>query len=205
MDQLLQITNIPIRVEIQIQRAQLQHDTQQPRVNVSRNRGGLTMKADPIRINLDTTKVRESVGAKGPDTLTKEFGAKGIQVSYDAIAKIVQNGNKLMDGISQTRKFSPSDLAKQTNLNSIETVLDFIPKDSPDISWDGGTLSIQYKADDLAFDWNTEGTSFTFVPGNVELHVTQYPDVQIEYIGEPIYFPPSAMAKLGYGELNARA
>ena len=31
-----------------------------------------------------------------------------------------------------------------------------------------------------------------FVPGNIELSILQYPDIEIEYVGGPIYVPPSA-------------
>ena len=62
----------------------------------------------------------------------------------------------------------------------------------PDISWDGGEMSIRYEMDKLNFDWRMEQMSFTFVPGDIEFTVTQQPDVIIKYVGGPLYVPPSA-------------
>lgn len=205
MEQLLQITTIPIQVEIQINHAKLNYNNQHPTVQVSRNQGGLTMKADPIRVQIDSQKARDSIGMKTSDTLSKEYGEKGLRVSYQAIAKIVQNGNKLLDGITETKKFTPADLARGNGISSIETALAFLPSASPDFSWEGGKLSIQYQADDLNFDWNTANrAAFEFIPGSVELRVTQWPDVQIEYVGGPIYCPPSADPNYVEPELDVR-
>ena len=46
--------------------------------------------------------------------------------------------------------------------------------------------------DKMNFDWRLNRTQFEFVPGDIEISVTQYPDVVIKYIGGPLYVPPSA-------------
>ena len=74
-----------------------------------------------------------------------------------------------------------------TNLN-----IKFLPTTGPDISWDGGELSIQYEMDKLNFDWRMNQMQFTFVPGDIEFTMTQRPDVIIKYVGGPLYVPPSA-------------
>ena len=37
-----------------------------------------------------------------------------------------------------------------------------------------------------------EQGNFKFIPGDIQLSITQQPDVLIEYIGGPLYVPPSA-------------
>ena len=77
--------------------------------------------------------------------------------------------------------------------------MDFLPKEGPDISWSGNTLSINYQASELNMDWNTAPEAkLEFVPGTVEFIVNQRPKLEIEYVGEPIYFPRSAAP--GYEE-----
>jgi len=46
--------------------------------------------------------------------------------------------------------------------------------------------------DKLNFDWRVNQPSFEFTPGDIELSVTQQPDVIIKYVGGPIYVPPSS-------------
>ena len=56
-------------------------------------------------------------------------------------------------------------LAKQQNLGNPTNVnIEFLPTVAPDISWDGGEMSIRYEMDKLNFDWRMEQMSFTFVP-----------------------------------------
>ena len=46
--------------------------------------------------------------------------------------------------------------------------------------------------DKLNFDWKFGEGDFKFTPGDIELTVTQRPEVIIKYIGGPIYVPPSS-------------
>lgn len=189
MDQLLSIKTTPISVEILIDNAQVKYNSRLPKVEVTRQEGGLQMKADPIKINIDTFEMRQSIGLKSTATLIEEVGQKGIKIAYQATAKFAQEGNELADpnGMS-IAQIAASKLNKQ-----VETALDFLPKDGPDISWDGGKLSIHYQMDKLDMDWDTTGLeNFEFVPGKIEFEVKQLPKVEIEYLGGPIYVPPSA-------------
>jgi hypothetical protein len=62
----------------------------------------------------------------------------------------------------------------------------------PEISWDQGEIQIRYEMDKLNFDWRVGAGDFNFVPGDIEVSVTQQPDIIIKYIGGPLYVPPSA-------------
>ena len=53
-------------------------------------------------------------------------------------------------------------------------------------------LTIRYQMDKMNFDMKIANGNFEFIPGNINIEITQYPDVQIEYVGGPIYVPPSA-------------
>ena len=53
-------------------------------------------------------------------------------------------------------------------------------------------MQIRFEMDKLNFDWRMNQTSFEFTPGDIQISVTQQPDVQIKYVGGPLYVPPSA-------------
>ncbi len=189
MDQLLSIRTTPIAVEILIDNAHVKYNSRLPKVEVSRQEGGLQMKADPIKINIDTFEMRQSIGLKSNTTLINEAAQNGIKIAYQATATIAQEGNELAD----PNGMSIAQIAASKLNQQVETALEFLPKDGPDISWDGGKLSIHYQMDELNMNWDTAGlTNFEFIPGKIEFEVKQMPKVEIEYLGGPIYVPPSA-------------
>ncbi len=196
MNQLLSITTVPINIEVNVTRAELKQDSSAPKVQISKNPGGMQIKADPIKVQIDNSAARESLGYghKNIDTFAKDEADKGMRIAYEATATIVNEGNALAD-----RTATPSSLAAQKASKTLETVMDFLPKEGPDISWTGNTLSINYTADTLNMDWDVSPRpAMEFVPGSIEFVVNQLPKVEIEYTGEPIYFPASAAP--GYKE-----
>lgn len=202
MEQLLQIKTVPMEIEIIVNRAKLNYNTDLPKVKVTRENGGLKMKADPIKIQLDNTNVRNSIGMKNADTLTRDYAQRSIRISYQGVARMVQDGNKLLDA----QNYTPAQIAAEQNQRTIETVMSFLPSAGPDISWTGGTLSISYQADEMDFDWDIASSpSFEFVPGSVEFQVKTQARVDIEYVGRPIYCPPSADPLFEESELDVKA
>lgn len=202
MDQLLQISTVPIKIDVTVTRARLEYNNEAPKVQVSRERGGLRLQAQPIKINVDNQRMRDSINMKSPDKVTQDYADEGIRISYQATAKFVQDGNQLLDA----QHISPAQIATQQNSRSIETILSFLPSAGPDISWSGGTLNINYTADQMNFDWDTNPLAgFEFIPGSIEFVVKELPRVDIEYVGEPIYVPASANPNYVEPDLNVKA
>lgn len=196
MAQLLNITSVPINIEVNVTRAELKQESPAPTVHITKNPGGMQIQADPIKVQIDNTAARESLGYgyKNIDTFARDEAQKGIQVAYQAVATIVNEGDALGN-----LEATPGSIAASKANRTIEAVMDFLPKESPDISWSGNTLSINYKADSLSMDWDVSTRpEMEFVPGSIEFIVNQLPKVEIEYVGEPIYFPKSAAP--GYEE-----
>jgi hypothetical protein len=149
------------------------------------------MEARPARLNIDSYQARASVSPAGQRTsdVIRDEGQKGIRIAYQGTARIVEEGNQIARGSS------PVDIAVQNQRAgfSIETFMDFIPKTGPDFSYDAGVLNINYQVDDKNIDWeHLEAARLIFNPGSVEINVTEHARVEIEYVGEPIYVPPSA-------------
>ena len=53
-------------------------------------------------------------------------------------------------------------------------------------------MNIRYEMDKMNFDWRMQKMNFQFTPGDIEISVTQRPDVIIKYVGGPLYVPPSS-------------
>ena len=190
MKPLIEITTVPIQIEMKTTNAKLEYARGTAEMEVSRDKGGLQIKSRPIRVNIDTFEARNSITPTVMRSV-EQNAQKGIQASYKATATFAQQGELMMKtklGEEVITKFSRDSL-----LEGVQDVgLDFIPKVGPEITWDPGEMNIRYEMDKLNFDWKINGGSFEFIPGDIELTVTQRPEVIIKYIGGPIYVPPSA-------------
>ncbi|MCL2071824.1 MAG: DUF6470 family protein [Oscillospiraceae bacterium] len=190
---LLQITTVPVQIEINVTRASLESPGKQlPRMNVrTSKKGGFKMEATPAKLKIDTYEARSSVGLGGMNTadLIRDEAQRGIKLAYQGTARIVEDGNAVARGSSSVDIAVKNERAGQT----IQTIMEFIPKTGANISFDDGALNIRYEMDNVDINWeHLEASRLVFNPGRVEINVAQHPQIVIEYVGEPIYVPPSA-------------
>lgn len=190
---LLQITTIPIQIEIKVTNAKFEHSEEytQPKVNISTKNGGYVMEAEPLKLNIDTYEARKSLG---PGHMTdgdilEQKAQEGFSIAFQGTAKVAEEGDQLARGMS------PSEIALSNARAgaTVQTIMEFLPKENADITFDAGKLNIEYQMGSQEFDWDIHPESpLEFIPGSVEFIVRDRPRVEIEYIGDPIYVPPSA-------------
>jgi len=189
MEPLLKITTIPIKYELKIQRAKLEYSNSKSELITDRSKGGLTIKNRPTKLYLDTYDARNSVCPTTMESV-RQSAAMGKSAAMEATAAYAEEGAMLLDpNIS-----NPLDLifSQRAQKPTGEFGLQFLPNIGPNIEWSDPDLSMQYEMDRMSFDIKIANGHFEFIPGNVELSITQMPDVNIEYIGKPLYVPPSA-------------
>ena len=190
---LLQITTIPIKIEIKVTKATYEPavDETQPKVNITTKNGGFVMEAEPVKLNIDTYQARASVGYGSMNTgdLMAQKAKDGFSIAYQGTAKVVSEGDQLARGMTASEIAINNARAGAT----IETIMEFLPKEGAQITFDEGQLNIEYQMGSQEFDWDVlPQLPMRFIPGNVELIIQDRPRVEIEYIGDPIYVPPSA-------------
>jgi hypothetical protein len=191
MKPLLNIRSVPITIEHKTTRAALRHQTTQPAVTVSRQRGVRDMQTTPAKVNIDSYETRASMGLKTAPRTIQESADAGKQAALDATREQVDKGNYIMD--THGRGDPIPDYAMSQSVKVPDMLLTYMPSEKPQLSIEGGTISFNYTMDKLTFDWNTSSKPFLeFVPPSIEFNVTQYNEVVIEYVGDPIYVPPSA-------------
>lgn len=191
MQQLIEIKTVPISIEYRVTDCEYKPAKSTVEVEMSTEKGGLHMKSRPIKLNIDTFEARRSVNPTVKDCMTN-YANKGKQAAYEATARYAEEGQIYMDV-----KFTDEALRQISELrlgnNQHQTPnIRWIPDHPADISWEPGDLSIRYEMDKLNFDFKQNKQPLEFTPGNIELVVTQWPDVIINYIGGPLYVPPSA-------------
>ncbi|MCL1823572.1 MAG: DUF6470 family protein [Oscillospiraceae bacterium] len=189
---LLNITTIPISVEINVVKGELRNPkAPKPQIKIETGDGGIKIEASPAKINIDTYAARSSMGLGKLNSkdFYKREADKGKKLAYQGTARIVSEGNSLERGTS------PGQLAlknQRAGMN-IQTVMEYIPKADADITFEKGTLNINYKIRDVDINWeNLKTVPLEFRPGRVDINIRQMPKVIVEYTGGPIYVPPSA-------------
>jgi len=191
MEQLLQMRTTPIVLEMTVSKAKLEVSSEQPSCTMTRTKGTLQIEHTPPKLNIDTYEARSSMDLKSCARSVQDFGAQGVQAGYEATARIAEEGNMLMD--IQNKGNTIGEIAYQNMQSSLDTALAFLPSVPADISWDPQQLNMQYEMDKLSFDWRTKQLpEMQYTPASVEFHVKQYPKLEIQYIGKPMYVPPSA-------------
>ena len=190
MKPLIEITTVPIQIEMRTTHAKLEYARGTAEMEVTRDKGGLQIKSRPIRVNIDTFEARNSITPTLARSL-EQNAQKGQQAAYTATATFAQEGKLMME--TKLGEEVITKLAKDAYKDNIRDVaMDFLPSVGPEITWDVGEMNIRYEMDKLNFDWKIGGGSFEFTPGDIEFTVTQRPEVLIKYVGGPIYVPPSA-------------
>ena len=93
---LIEIKSVPIQIEMKLTHARLEYARGTADMQVSRDKGGLHIKSQPIRVNLDTFEARNSVV---PTTATsiQQAAQKGRQAVYQATAAYAQQGRMMME------------------------------------------------------------------------------------------------------------
>ncbi|MDE7361690.1 MAG: hypothetical protein K2N38_07135 [Oscillospiraceae bacterium] len=190
---LLQITTIPIQIEIKVTNAKFEHSEEytQPRVNIKTQNGNFVMQAEPLKLNIDTYEARKSLGFghMTDGDMLKQKAQEGFSIAFQGTAKVASEGDQLARGMS------PSEIALNNARAgaTVQTIMEFLPKEGADITFDAGKLNIEYQMGSQDIDWDVHPDSpLEFIPGSVEFIVRDRPRVEIEYIGDPIYVPPSA-------------
>ncbi len=192
MEQLIQITNVPIMIEMKTTMAQIQRKAQNVDLNISRSEGGgLKIKSSPIKVSIDTFEARNSIAPTTRRSI-EQAAEKGINAAYEATARMAKEGQMFLDAKLSGGKALDQIFAQSAQSPEREFIYSRIPTVPPEINWSDPDISIQYDMEKLNFDWRISRGDFEFVPGSIEFNITQRPEVKIEYIGSPIYVPPSA-------------
>ena len=121
--------------------------------------------------------------------MLQQKAQEGFSIAFQGTAKVAAEGDELARGVS------PSEIALNNARAgaTVQTIMDFLPKEGADVTFDQGQLNIEYQMGSQDIDWDiSQETPMEFIPGSVEFIVRDRPRVEIEYVGEPLYVPPSA-------------
>lgn len=201
MEQLLKITTIPLEYQLKIQKARLEYSNSSASLEMHKTPGGFSMKSRPAKLNLDTYEARNSVVPTVKRSISQR-AAEGLQTAQQTTAQYAQEGQQLLKS-GDGGELLGQIFRQRAQMPTGEFQLGFIPSAPVNITYQEPNLTLDYEMDKLKFDLKVAQGNYQFIPGDIEMSITQHPDVQIEYIGEPMYVPPSASPN--YEPLDVRA
>lgn len=84
-----------------------------------------------------------------------------------------------------------SGLLKQRLSNTESTQVAYIPvTNTGEIKWEPRSLQLEFQS--MQLDLKQLQKEYKFIPSQLKFEIEQYPSIQIEYLGDPVYVPPSA-------------
>ncbi len=187
--QLIKISHIPLEFEMKIEHPKLEMRQAKAQVQMETQAGQLRIESENIKVRLDTYEARRSIGLKTSGDLADELAQKGKQAASEATAQYAEIGNRMAQIHMDT---TLADAVYPRLIHHRDTALVFLPSVGPKIDWEPNQLSIDFQPAKVSMDPKLVSAEITYVPGSMSIEIKQYPKVEIEYLGEPRYVPPSA-------------
>lgn len=189
--QVLQITSVPVKYKLSVEHARLEYQQDFiPQADVKTTPPELSLKTQDIQVRLDTYQARRSVGFSSVKDLIADNAARGKQSIADKTREYVTTGQQMADtaeGVTIGQIIEKKTIGSQRGIYTA-----FLPSGGAEISWIPNNIETNIKAGDLKYDWKTPDNPMDYIPGSVSMEILEYPRVDIEYVGGPLYFPRSA-------------
>ena len=91
MKPLIEITTVPIQIEMKTTNAKLEYARGTAEMEITRDNGNLQIKSRPIKVNIDTFEARNSLSPTLARYL-EQSAQKGHQAAYEATASYARQG-----------------------------------------------------------------------------------------------------------------
>lgn len=177
MEPLITIETIPIEIKYVEKEPLKLSSVGTTQVSISQEDGKQSIRSNPIRIPVQ-------------DSFETSSTYNWEHSTYTATANVGEDGNlklniKMEDGEARAIRF------EQTN-RDINSMVALLPASAQDEDYTS-SVEMSFNVSDLQNQVSGGNNIDTqFYPPDLELVVTQRPDVVITYVGGPIYVPPSS-------------
>ena len=188
--QLLKITSTPMKYELEVENAKLEYQQDvTPSCDITTSASQLEIHTKSSQVQIDTYEARKSLGQTNIEDSVQQYAAKGKEHLINQTREYVQDGQAMAEIQNGTQI---SDIVKQKMLQQPELYTEFLPSASADISFTPAQIDVNYQPSQVNLDWQINDNTFSFKAGSVHMKIVEYAHVDIEYLGGPMYVPPSA-------------
>lgn len=159
-----------VSLEYDITRASLQTKTIRGKTDVHTEKGGLRITRHPARLEIDNKAFFESLNIKSAEKILKDSADLGKRAVMKATARYAAEGSAMLGPDSKTIAEITAARAYQT----INRVLEFIPKNRPEIHFKDGFVDISYEKDRQNVRFTPPFVEFENVPYQVRFHAVRH-------------------------------
>ncbi|MBB6216414.1 hypothetical protein HNQ80_002514 [Anaerosolibacter carboniphilus] len=174
---LIGINTIPWKVEIQQPKADVELNTQHPKVEIH---------SEQVQVQIDQSKCFSEAGLKPISELSKENADLGHQKVMEGIARRVRQGHELAAIHKGGNPIASHAAENAFHLDDKEFTFDLIPKSRPKIDFIGGTVDINVIEGKVDMEVQVNKPIIDFTRGKVEIYLRQRNSIQIEYVGNSL-------------------
>lgn len=175
----LNITSHPIRLDYNLQNAQLNLKTTPPKVDMETTLPRVEIRQPRGELIIDSTAYYYSIGRKNIADLSRDNASLGRQAVLEAIAATVEEGNRLAQITNPSNVIA--DLAFESRF-SRKGELSWEPIAAPEISYRSNPAQIEVIPGIVSYSPNNGIIDGEYVPGKVDIQVAQYPSVEISVV-----------------------
>lgn len=179
-----------MKYELEIEPARLEYkQADNPKANIHRKPAKLNLHSKNTSVKIDTYEARKSLNIKKIDDRIEEFAAKGKEHINKITREYVEIGKQMGQIQNGT---TIKDIYRNKMLEEPSLVTTFLPNGGADLTWDPAELQVEYEDGELETEWQIDKNKMNYVPGSVRMKIIEFSSVDIEYLGGPMYVPPSA-------------
>ncbi|MCM1227774.1 MAG: DUF6470 family protein [Clostridium sp.] len=188
--QLLRIRTIPFESNITIQNAKLTAPQIEP-AKLTQHTTPLQIdtKTENIKVRMDSSDMRYSMGMKSPADAAREAPAMSQQTANEVTSEYVKQGKAMAQRGMTISQYMRNKVMEDAVVN---TNIGVIPSAPVDISWEPASSKVNVKRSSAENDWQKSAQEMEFIPSSITVEVKQLASVEIEYLGGFRYVPPSS-------------
>lgn len=190
MKMLLEITSTPAKYELEIAHARLEYQSDfTPDVNISSEPAKVNIHTKDTKVRIDTYEARKSLGLYNSDDQARnaaEIGRASIAEKTRNYVEIGRQMAKIENGATIPQ------IMNQKMLEQPQLYTAFLPKGGARISWDPPEINVNVDKGSMELDWENVKNTMNYIPGYARVKIIQRASIEIKYIGDPLYVPPSA-------------
>lgn len=196
MSQLLKITTTPIKIAVNVEHGHyeeverkdaIKHEIQrQQRVQALEAQQQLKTSTSTYKPTQQQVEAANRVDSYQPQTISTSIPVEFATINNVVNMRIANSQSQLTTENIQQAAEVKQNYVTNPGTNSVA----YVPNTSDEIKWEPSTLNL-----DLEFNFNPveePDTELKYVPRQISFEVEQYPTIKIEYLGGPLYVPPSS-------------
>ncbi|WP_407307280.1 DUF6470 family protein [Desulfosporosinus sp. SB140] len=176
----LNISTQTTRLDYNIQNARLNLQTTRPNLQMETTPSTLEMRQPYGELTIDSTPCRYSIGFKNNTDFARDNAEFGRQTAKNAIARIVEDGDKL--AAIQNKTNAIADIAAKNSAHTEIPRVTLAYVALPNISYHAEPVQFTPIEGKINYNLEPGKVQGDYQPGSVDIRVSQYPSVEISVV-----------------------